>query len=108
MYIMTLTTKSSILSELTSKQRKSILKYLHGELDLTGDWKLKTLVRMKDLEAGTIILIPFSKKKKALTFKSYILSEMPSHWSKHLKLRGRKESSISDLDKVIPLRKFLG
>lgn len=108
MYFMTLTAKSSILSELTSKQRKSILKYLHGELDLTGDWKLKTRVRMKDLEAGTIILIPFSTKKKAITFKNYVLGEMPSHWSKHLKLRGRKESSISGLGKVIPLRKLFG
>lgn len=108
MYVMTLTAKSSFLNKLTTRQRKSILKYLHGELDLTGDWKLKTFVCMEDLEAGAIILIPFSKRKKAITFKNYILSEIPSHWSKHLKLRGRKESSISDLDNVIPLRKFLG
>lgn len=109
MYVMTLKAKPSFLSRLTIKQKNKVMKYLHGELDLTGNWKLKTFVRMKDLKAGAIILIPFSTREKAIGFKNDILNdEVSSHWSKHFKLRGIRESSITDLDKVIQLHKFLG
>lgn len=86
-------------NELTYEGKRNTCKQIQSELDNTGNFKLKSLVSIKNLEAA-IIVIPFRSQDEMCRFRERVQEGMHPERYEILRIVGRRKNSISKLKKA--------